>query len=447
MGITLEFERSLQAVNPQVAVPYWDFTLESTFYDAWNFRESGVFADDWLGAAAPRNGLRTVDRGRWAYTPVMTNAREFSMVTNPYGLLRAPWNTDPTPFLTRADMIYGLPNDYKPSGCADYAEILRRGSWPALALALNTIAHGHLHETLGGTWHHEYGQQVAGSLERAGEKAHAAVPDFGHAMQGQSKRLWRAGYLECPAACSMDTPADDCMCSCPRAKLAGKEAYEILLETGVFDSIKYFDGSGDSLESVFDEETGQTHYTLPGMTRAQAQVVFRTMLQLLCNPGHIGDMFQSTSTNDPVFWVLHPTVERIWTHHRLGATALSDTLPPGAAATEEEHGAEATNVASAAAAQEEGEGGGGAAAQPVFYTNWDDAAASEYNECYGHRSGDLQPFPDLLGPGTGHPTNRELYDYLDPANPELPYVYGSLRWAHCERLGFDMSNAQAYTVY
>lgn len=63
MSLTLMFEKSLQAVNPAVAVPYWDFTLESTFFGASDFRTSGVFADDWFGAASPKN-VRRAESGR-----------------------------------------------------------------------------------------------------------------------------------------------------------------------------------------------------------------------------------------------------------------------------------------------------------------------------------------------------------------------------------------------
>lgn len=63
IGLTLMYEMSLQAVNPAVAVPYWDFTLESTFFGASDFRTSGVFADDWFGSASPDN-VRWSDR-RW----------------------------------------------------------------------------------------------------------------------------------------------------------------------------------------------------------------------------------------------------------------------------------------------------------------------------------------------------------------------------------------------
>ena len=33
MALTLEYEQALQAVNPVLSVPYWDFTLEATFYN------------------------------------------------------------------------------------------------------------------------------------------------------------------------------------------------------------------------------------------------------------------------------------------------------------------------------------------------------------------------------------------------------------------------------
>ena len=56
-----------------------------------------------------RRDTHAVDsEGRWAYTPCWSSAREFSAITNPYGLLRSPWNTNPTPYLTRHDTVLGL---------------------------------------------------------------------------------------------------------------------------------------------------------------------------------------------------------------------------------------------------------------------------------------------------------------------------------------------------
>lgn len=54
--------------------------------------------------------------GRFAFVPTMADASAYSRVTSPYGLLRAPWNADPTPFMTRSDHVYGYANNLKPSG-------------------------------------------------------------------------------------------------------------------------------------------------------------------------------------------------------------------------------------------------------------------------------------------------------------------------------------------
>ena len=86
----LMFERALQAVNPSVTLPYWDFTLESTLYNPDTFRQSRVFSEDWFGDAAPDNALHSVEKGRFAQVPVMKHATNFSALVSPHGLLRSP---------------------------------------------------------------------------------------------------------------------------------------------------------------------------------------------------------------------------------------------------------------------------------------------------------------------------------------------------------------------
>ncbi len=73
--------------------------------------------------------LKTPARGRFAYVPVMTNATEYSQLTNPYGLLRSPWNTDPNPFLTRSDLIMSFVNNKKPSGCRKFRDAYIATNW------------------------------------------------------------------------------------------------------------------------------------------------------------------------------------------------------------------------------------------------------------------------------------------------------------------------------
>ena len=76
IAITLMYEQALQSINPSIAMPYWDVTIEGTFYDWSDFRTSSVFSDDWFGAGAPSNvsgdrlvGRRTVGRKRSRVVP------------------------------------------------------------------------------------------------------------------------------------------------------------------------------------------------------------------------------------------------------------------------------------------------------------------------------------------------------------------------------------------
>jgi hypothetical protein len=97
-------EQSLQAIDVNVTVPYWDYTEDEFTHDDWT--KATMFNDDMFGAASPAHDSHAVGAGRWAFTPikyVANNASggDYSRIHNPYGLLRSPWNTNPTPFLLR----------------------------------------------------------------------------------------------------------------------------------------------------------------------------------------------------------------------------------------------------------------------------------------------------------------------------------------------------------
>ena len=83
------YEQSLQSINPSIALPYWDFTIESTMFEPSTFRDSIIFAEGWFGDGSADNDLHTVITGRFAYIPVMQNAENYSRVISPYGQLRA----------------------------------------------------------------------------------------------------------------------------------------------------------------------------------------------------------------------------------------------------------------------------------------------------------------------------------------------------------------------
>jgi len=381
MAYSLMFEQTLQAINPSLTLPYWDFTLESTFYEADTWRNSAVFSPDWFGNASPNNELHTVSRGRFAYVSTMANAKDYSAIYNSYGLLRSPWNSDPTPFMTRSGEIYGIENNMKPSGCTEYAKVLTTTSWMDLALQLNSAAHGHIHETVGGAWNHKFG-------ERVGEP-NDIVYLFAHSMQALSKILWREKYVNCPSDCDLGQSWVMCQCTCN----TGNRPYEALSKSGILQSVTYFDKDKVEIPSFVDEN-GSTQFEVEGYTKNESNEIYSSLYSDLCNLGHIGDMFQATSSNDITFWVLHPTMDRLWHHKRMKAEIHQN-----------------------------------------FDDTWDDTA----NSCYGHHSYDIQPFKNLFGEENDHYyTNGELYELLHPNNMDLPYVYADFKWEHCTALGYHM---------
>jgi hypothetical protein len=418
----------MQSINPTIATPYWDFTLESTFYGSKDWRDSFIFSDDWFGAADPDNDLHTPTSGRFNFVETLRDCKKFSYWINSYGLLRAPWNSDPTPFLTRAAKIYGYYNNMKPSGCAEYHISLKKTTWMSMSKQLNSAAHGHIHELMGGAWNHYY-------MNLVDNEDHPTIYTFAHTIQQLSKILWRYKYVTCPDSCDMTTAAADCQCMCSAESLQGKTSLEILTETGIIGSVEFFDNDYHKLDkSKFVGDDGLPTNPIPGYDLETTKHIHNKLLAILCNPGHIGDMYQATSTNDITFWVIHNTVDRLWHYKRLGNLNNYDET-------------------------------------------WD-----PYHTCYGHNPRNYQPFTKTLfslgaptsataahrrlattttmgGDGksgiaapaydpttpitnnVGYYTNIDLYENLHPASSTLQYVYDDFKWDHCTKIGIKFSNA------
>jgi len=383
------FEQSLQQINPSLTLPYWDFTLESTFYTPSTFRSSGVFSADWFGDADCNNSLHTPTEGRFSYVPVMEDAQNFSSIINPYGLLRSPWNADPTPYMTRSGLIYNMANNLKPSGCKEYHHALQFNDWKSLAQQLNSNAHGHIHELVGGSWN------VNNSIREPGTEAGLKdAYEFAHATEAYSKILWRFDYLICPTNCTSSTPEADCQCYCTEESRQNKTASQILFSTSIIKSLVFFDQNGLPIESWLNKTSKLPYDALPGYTEEETTAMYEEIMETLCNPGYMGDMFQATSTNDITFWILHPTLERLWHLVR-----------------NNDH---------------------------MGYIDFDHTWPDSDVTCTGHYSWDHTPFKNIFDSNDTVYTNAQLYDLLDPWRDEFPYVYDDFRWAHCSFLNYRM---------
>lgn len=82
-----------------MSVPYWDYTIDAARYNAsrWDqtsLWDSRLWSPGWFGNATGKSHM--VEQGRWAYQLVPKDDDAWAIDANAYGLLRAPWNLNPS---------------------------------------------------------------------------------------------------------------------------------------------------------------------------------------------------------------------------------------------------------------------------------------------------------------------------------------------------------------
>lgn len=270
---------------------------------------------------------------------------------------------------------------------SSFPAYFRQTDWMALAGQLNSAAHGHIHELIGGSWAHLFAEVNHNQYTEA-------ILTFAHSIQAMSKEIWRAGYMSCPSSCGFEVPASSCRCQCDARMVESSHPYDILVDSEIMPHLFYFNPlTNDSYLTQFTDSNGTVYYVIPGMTYEESTAIYRNIVDTLCNPGHIGDMFQATSTNDITFWVLHPLQDRVWHMLRLADDGW-------------------------------------------FNHAWKNSAQT----CYGHKSMDIQPFKNIWDDNYHFYTNAELYDYLHPNQGRLTYAYDNFDWAHCQLVGKSVAH-------
>ena len=390
VGITLQMEKSMRAIDPRTCAHYWDYTLDAVAES--DYSDSVVFDDDWFGPANPKDAKHVVDTGRWAYTPVMQHARHFSNVTNPYGLLRSPWNTNPVPYLMRSRNTVGVQDaKYTMPRCDSFQDAFTSGASLADVIQdLNGELHGMIHIMLGGHWfmNQSFIEKIV-----ANKWAMDTSPHIADQMLLGSKFLWRQGFVRCPEVCDIDAPESECVCSCPSEIKGDRTSHDVMEDAGLFSILPTF-------ESVMVDEMGISHDEL---------------LDALCHVGHPGEMFTSAAPQDPIFWPLHGLSERFLQLLRLYKSEGKVELDETWGYTHMHMVLSDTHTV----CDWEGVTGMG---MPTCKQN---------STCSGHRVDDVLPFKDVL-PGKEYWTNRQFYKAIAPWSEELPYVFDRLTsWPGC----------------
>ncbi|KAH8059486.1 hypothetical protein JL720_13843 [Aureococcus anophagefferens] len=301
------------AVNPKVTVPYWDYTRDDATFKAlygkhtpldarfWSLDD--LWSDGWYGSA--ENGFHTVTAGRFAYQRVPRATSDH--VANPCGYLRAPWNANARPFVTRVHQLCGadsLTGFGWPSCGTHHNLTFQSTSYYAWAWKASYGAHGPVHAAVGGTFQckDEYdGLAAVGVLPQDVESLR--VMSFVVLKSG-----WRAGLVEMPAACSSDAPRADCKPKCP-----------LLEDAGRFRNISALEDMWQVLFMGARLSRSYDHDTKVGVLKA-----------VCTTPIAPGDQLEASSPVDVSFWPVHPTLERLYMYKALlgaseNATAGFDT--------------------------------------------------------------------------------------------------------------------------
>ncbi|KAJ8604102.1 hypothetical protein CTAYLR_001761 [Chrysophaeum taylorii] len=403
-SFTRRYEQTLQAIDERVVVAYWDFTIEDATRDCC-FAESVLWSSDWFSTVEPNNSLNILDSGRFAFLPIRKSTRVEMQDRNAYGLLTVPWNTNPSPFLTRSQQVYGLANvvNVPHFGCAEFSGVM--SSSRAYGLAMNSIAstlHSPVHGMIGGYWN--YVPEI--EAEQGSFNEH--MYNVSSASNAITKMLWRMGIVECPKFCAPDTPAVDCTCNLSRPRLekhySGLSAWDILNTTGALSLYSAMAGA------TFDDSNHNSS-------------IWDIVLRQVANGGHVGTATTDGSPTDPTFWLIHGMQERFLQQLRF----LNDT---GLWYFDQTWQVVTGNN---------------------FYYDWSNATRSEdipYKNksatCSGHRENDIIPFANIL---EDQPkpflTNLEYYNMTKAFSPHLPYVYDQLlNWTQCGwAFGLDLEGS------
>ena len=218
-SITSKFELSLQAINPAVAVPYWDYTRDSA--TAIQFHKgdaSSIFNSDWwITTFGDTSDLdHHISSGRFTKQRVgLANLTDSSDASSAYGFLRSPWNLNPSPYVTRYHKQCGADPAIKytwPTCKTHWALTFKEKTWYDWVWKVSYSPHGAVHVWVGGVGGDCIDMDLSSFL-KSGAMEKDEVIMVKNNMFIILKNMWRAYRIEMPTACAVDASAQ-CVIKC-----------------------------------------------------------------------------------------------------------------------------------------------------------------------------------------------------------------------------------------
>ena len=393
LKITNMFEASVQLVEPSVALPYWDFTIDAA--GGSKVFDSFIASADVYGSVTYPSGDdkaftnaddsvvdAKIPDGRWAN--LLTETEYNANMSSAYGYLRAPWCLNPSPYVSRFAFDWDVAIGYLPS-CKSHYEILEYTDMMDYFYEISLTPHGSAHTTIGGL----YGCDAMNYLTDMGvfsssNSQHSACADMANVI----KEIYRYGYVDVPTGCelnSTDPSTTNCSYSC-----VGDE--------------------GGFKAAVFMYGLVHSHANTTAYSKTELISLFKTFI---CDGAiskmYAGDHYESSAVSDPSFWVIHPTIERL-THAKFMSGGFDDET--WATSTEDDF----------------------ICTKQICYDEDLDQTSNFTSCCYGHYeydrmyNGIISSRDDYIGS-----TNHHIIAATDPrsSNYSVNYIYDKFSWNHC----------------
>jgi hypothetical protein len=385
------FESSIQSINQSLSLPYWDFTIDSSLGLA--LEQSDIMTSTYFGSVStPQDtflgwtyesdslDFAAIQDGRWEKVTVPKNTY-YSDLLFGYGYMRVPWNMNPSPYISRFVVKNTYDVDRSIPSCRAHYNILSYTDIVDFFTDIEYDSIAPVHSLVAGT----YGCDVLKPLLSEGYIDNSiGMLMICNKWPQILKDLYREGAIVPGSGCDDDS-LNSCKFQCSDDNLALTNILKKTI-TNVPD-----DMSNDGWTSWNDF-----------ICLGEGSKIFA------------GDESESTSGLDPIMWVTHPTIERLYHVKRMA----------GGFSTNDKWAEDATTefVCRHAKCLE----------YEVTEGRYEKGYFQEC--CYGHFEND-----QLLDAFSGHKelrygkTNSDILESIDSSSSaySAPYIYDSFEWDHC----------------
>lgn len=402
------FEKSIQSINPSLSLPYWDFTIDTAegkfanesfalspsifghMHKPKSFEDGFSYEGDSIVHGAIPDGL---------WKNYKSDFNVFADMDYAYGYMRGPWNLNPNPYVSRYTFNFSM---YKMPSCSDHFSLMQYDDLMTFFNLGEFAPHGNVHILTGGA----YGCDMFQPLLDKG-------------FIGDEYSLhklcisWSAVIMKSAYRYHLLTPQKDCVVNSVDVNLS-----ECKYECKESDKDALYEFISSLAAAPDDPGYLNLNLDKPGSKEA--------WLEFICggNGGKVfsGDNFESASPIDPIFWLIHPPLERLLHAKFMGGGFLDESW--GTDAVKQ-------NVCVTAKCYSDEEG------------------RAEYFDdcCYGHFEND-RLLDAVSGDRTQYfgPSNAQTLAATDPRSSRyaMPYVYDDFSWDHCTEQDFAGLLYQSY---